>query len=75
MRTVLDFLFRTDTAILLFRCLKVAGFFNIHPTESGMSVYKYSYLMTPYNQNNIYEEHIPPIQWVPGLFPWGGGGG
>ncbi|PNF41904.1 hypothetical protein B7P43_G15535 [Cryptotermes secundus] len=34
MRTALDFLLRTDTAILLFRCLKVAGFFNMHPSES-----------------------------------------
>ncbi|XP_069689519.1 SET and MYND domain-containing protein 4-like isoform X2 [Periplaneta americana] len=33
-RTPLDFLFRTDTAVLLFRCLKVAGFFSGQISES-----------------------------------------
>ncbi|KAJ4437491.1 hypothetical protein ANN_17635 [Periplaneta americana] len=34
-RTPLDFLFRTDTAVLLFRCLKVAGFFSGQISESA----------------------------------------
>lgn len=44
MRTALDYLLRTDTAILLFRCLKVAGFFNMQPPESGMYVCVYTQL-------------------------------
>jgi len=48
LQTALDYLVRTDTAILLFRCLKVAGFFNMLPPESGMymCVFIHSYLKT-----------------------------
>ena len=35
MRTTYDFLYRTDIAVLLFKCLKVAGFFCEQPTDKG----------------------------------------